>query len=778
MIQLFRVCVFVCCCSMALAGAWSLELDERPPETGDWGYRPETGAEPDTNPPGFSWRPCPGAAAYHLQIAGEETFEDIAYEKSDVLWSAHRPSVTLSPGIYYWRYAALGDEDARTDWSAVRVFTVTPEAVEFPMPSTSELLERMPAEHPRLFFRPEDIPELRELAAGPFAERFEALVNRADRLLEDPPDTAEPPLYPEGTQRLSDEWRAIWWGNRRYTIELTDGAATLAFVYRLTGDEKYGQAARELLLAFAEWDPKGSTNYRYNDEAAMPAMYYPSRTYTWVYPLLSEEDREKIASVMRIRGEDCFNHLRRRPHLWRPYGSHSNRAWHWLGELAIAFHGDFEETAKWLDYAVTILGTAYPVWSDSDGGWHEGLAYWSSYLRRFAYWGDVMHAAFGIDVYRMPFFSNVGDFGLYLMPPGTRHGGFGDQTTTMRSNSIASTMAIFAASTGNPYWQWFADAHDASVGGGYAGFLRNIKATEIESKPPEDLPSSIQFRGVGLAVLNTNLLNGEENVQIHFKSSPEFGRQSHGYNANNAFLLNLHGHPVFLRSGRRDIHGSPHHRNWMWHSQSDNAILVNGESQIKHVRDARGEIVAFHTSRMLDVVSGQAGESYENLDSWKRRIILFKPHKTLTHFLIHDVLEAPEPSSYQWMLHTKGAMDIGDNHVGWEGEPGRVDVDFLYPEGLAITQTDEFDPPPAESRGWDLNEWHLTAEPPEKAAQQEFLTLVTVNGANVRVDTENSSFPREVTLNWPTGTATVQFEDTAFTVTLPGVEPRTFTESR
>jgi hypothetical protein len=32
---------------------------------------------------------------------------------------------------------------------------------------------------------------------------------------------------------------------------------------------------------------------------------------------------------------------------------------------------------------MTIYFTCYPVWNDSDGGWHEGLAYWNSYISRF-----------------------------------------------------------------------------------------------------------------------------------------------------------------------------------------------------------------------------------------------------------------------------------------------------------------------------------------------------------------------------------------------------------
>jgi phage tail protein X len=123
-------------------------------------------------------------------------------------------------------------------------------------------------------------------------------------------------------------------------------------------------------------------------------------------------------------------------------------------------------------------------------------------------------------------------------------------------------------------------------------------------------------------------------------------------------------------------------------------------------------------------------------------------------------------------------MSIEGNRVGWEGEPGRVDVDFAYPDGLVITQTDQYDPPPAEWRNWDLGEWHLSAETPEPASQQEFVTFVAVQGAAAAIDAAHSVLPRNITVTLPDGAATVALEDAAFTVVLPGAEPQTFAESR
>ncbi|GMV93131.1 MAG: heparinase [Candidatus Hydrogenedentota bacterium] len=742
-------------------------LDETPAAPGDWGYRPGNSETTAVNPPAFSWRPTDGIATYTVQIATDEAFENPLREQNGIVWNTWCPDASFPAGSHYWRYRGVTESGEETAWSEVRSFTIPADAPAFPQPTLSELRRRMPKEHPRLFYRPEDIGHLKELAAGPLSERWQALVEHADKLLESPPDTTEPPKYPEGTVRLSEEWKAIWWGNRRRAIAVADSAATLGFVYRISGNEKYAKAARDLLVALTTWDPEGSTQYKYNDEAAMPLLYMTSRAYDWAYPALSEEDRNAVIEMMWIRGEQCFNHLVGRQHLWHPYASHSNRAWHFLGELAIAFHGDFPDADRWLDFAMTVFYTAYPVWSDSDGGWHEGIAYWSSYMSRFMYWAHTVRAAFGIDVFERPFFQRVGDYGMYLLPPGMKTGGFSDQSTGVTSSSIGPLMAVFAAGARNPYWKWYADEVDADIGGGYVGFLAAAHAQNLEAKAPTDRPESTCFYGTGLAALNSNLLDGTANHQIQFKSSP-MGRQSHGYNANNAFLLNLNGERVFLRTGKRDVYGSPHHKDWMWHSRSDNAILVNGAGQVKHSPNATGRITAFATSDTVDVVAGEAGASYENLDRWSRRIVFLKPNL----IVIHDWLEAPEPSTFQWTLHAPGAFELGENTATWSGDPGHVRVRFLEPAGLALSQTDQFDPPPAEWANFKLNEWHLTADCAEKAKTREFVTVIEILDAPEQAPTDVSleqtpDGARVVTVTTGASPTRVLFARDAFEVDAP-----------
>ena len=397
--------------------AKTIELGEAPAQPGEWGYRPSDKSVSNLNPPGFTWRPQRNVASWELQCAKDADFTDLVYSKANIDFNVHCPPKSLQPGEYFWRYRGSNQKREQTNWSQTRRFTISDSAVVMPMPSRKDLLARIPQQHPRLFVRPDDRNHLRELAKGKLKKQYDHLIKQCEKLLKNPPDTAEPPRYPKGTVSHSEAWRVIWWGNRVRVQKALGGSATLAFTYWLSGEEKYGQAARRILMEAAKWDPKGATGYRYNDEAGMPYNYYFARTYTFVHPLLSEEEREKCRAVMKIRGDEMYRHLHPR-HLWRPYASHSNRAWHFLGEVGIAFHDEIPEANQWSWFAMNVFFNCYPVWCDDDGGWHEGLSYWQSYIFRFTWWADVMRSAFKIDAFKKPYFSQVGFYPMYVLPPG------------------------------------------------------------------------------------------------------------------------------------------------------------------------------------------------------------------------------------------------------------------------------------------------------------------------------------------------------------------------
>jgi hypothetical protein len=271
---------------------------------------------------------------------------------------------------------------------------------------------------------------------------------------------------------------------------------------------------------------------------------------------------------------------------------------------------------------------------------------------------------------------------------------------------------------GNPAWQWYVEA----AGGGrpapgYVGFLQGVLPA-VEARAPRDRPSSVLFPGVGVAVLHSDLVERSRDVQVLLKSSP-MGTQSHGYESQNAFLLSVAGDPIFLRSGRRDLYGSPHHRRWMWETRSVNSILVNGRGQEMHSPRRLGEITRFSTSPRFDFVVGEAAAAYGGrLKRFSRAILFLKP----VGIVVFDVLDAEEPSTFQWLLHAPREMKVKERRVVARGKRATATLRFLHPTDLEIKETNRFDPPPQK---WvKLEQWHLTASTREPRTRARFVTVI------------------------------------------------------
>jgi len=736
--------------------AEELVLDETPARGEEWGYRPADGVVSEVNPPSFSWRPQKGLT-WELECARDRSFKDIEYRSENLEFNVYCPPRVFKPGTFVWRYRGKDKNGLYTNWSQIRLFTIVADAVAMPMPSREELLRRIPKTHPRLFVRPENLESLRKLAKGEMKDAYQRLVKDCDKILANPPSTAEPAKYPEDMVQGSEQWRTMWWGNREYTIKALNSAATLAFTRLLGGQEKYGLETKRILLECAKWDPLGSTGYRYNDEAGMPYAYCFSRTYTFVNDILSEEEKKICRDVMKARGDEMYRHLCPR-HLWQPYSSHSNRAWHKLGEVGIAFLGEVEYAEEWVWFATNVFFNVYPVWSDEDGGWHEGSSYWSSYISRFTWWADVMREAMNINAYDKPYFAKVGYYPMYLMPPGKLDGGFGDGAAQRAASANVPLMSELAVQARNGHWQWYVEQMGSpKEEGGYIGFIRGA-LPKVEARPPDELPASRLFRGTGQAYLNTTLKDAGEDVQVIFKSSP-FGTQSHGNEANNSFALWAYGQRLLVRSGHYDLYGSEHHRNWVWSTRSVNNITVNGQGQRKRTAEATGKIIGFKTTPTMDIVVGEAGQAYEDaiLERFTRAIIFVKPELVV----IYDRLEAKEPSTFEYWLHAINRISVEDQHnIRVQNDDVICDIDFFTPSGLTFKQTNEYDPNPRPRI--KLREWHLTATTPEKSKRTEFVTLY-------RPHRTRDTLPKDAILRQIEGgyTLKVKLSDGEFVTILP-----------
>jgi hypothetical protein len=697
-------------------------VSNRQPEPNEVQYFPSEHDICEVNPPGFVWLPDDDAITYILQCSSKDDFSVLEYQAEDITLNVHCPSKLFRPGEWYWRYAFKTESGTQSTWSLVRKFTIPDTAVRFPEPTLTDLINAIPSQHPKLLLRPETTDSKFVYLSFNFETEWTTFISNLEEDLTNPVITEEPPLYPSGSDRKtsSKEDVDMWRANRRIVVPLLERAANYAFAYAIMGEDNYRQKAKAIIMPMMKWDPYGSTGWQMNDEIAMPMLNLVSRVYTWAYSVFTEEERQLIIETMTKRANDAYEHLLRSQHTVKPFGSHNNRAWHFLGEASIAFIDDIPEAKTWLKYSMDVFYTVYPAWNDNDGGWHEGIAYWNSYLSRITWWLDIMESTFGITAYKHPFFQRTGDFAIYVQPPGQEFGGFGDMADTHSWESNQELLRYFAYKTQNPYWQQYSELpsqNETTETINYTTLLRLI-AHKPRAENITEMPPSKIFEGTGIASLHSFLGLNDFDTHFLFKSSP-FGSQSHGFNAQNSFVLWHNGTPVLQWSGHRDWHGSEHHKEWMWETKSDNSFTVNGKGQIKHSPIAKGKIVSQFLNPALDYVAGDATEAYGNLlTKYVRHVIFIKPDMI---FLV-DELEAPEPSTFEMHLHSFGEFKF-DNQFSIRAINGSSGVRCAIsaPKNLIIKNATDISPRPV---NWDREMWHLTAETPEKSKEQTFVSLL------------------------------------------------------
>jgi hypothetical protein len=694
---------------------------DRLPSLDEWGYRPAEGAAVQVNPPSFSWVGEKDAAAYQLQWATRADFSDAATAR-DIPWSVYTHYEPLKAGRYYWRYRITGKNGEVSAWSRKRSFLVPANAAVLPRPTMAQMRRRMGSGHPRLYVSPADLAALREWAKGGGRATYDRLLEQAGLVARRKP-TPEPAH--KGSAR-DPETVKYWRPNRLQAEKASQEAEAVSFVYWLTGDEKYRAAARDRIVQLAGWDPDGATNWKLNDVAAMSVFHGLARGYDWGYGALSEADRVQVRSVMRRRGEDAWKSVQIEQgsgHLDKPFNSHGNRAFHYLGELAISTLDEIPDSEKWLNYAVDKFFAAYPVWSDDDGGWHEGGGYWSSYMSWVLPWMELLPQALGIDGFKKPYFAHACDYLLYTAPPGSPNMGFGDYSFHQPSKELA-VVRDFARAMRNPYWEWWADQwkiapDDPDI---VLAFV-DSRTPRTQPKAPSDLPASKVFRGTGVAILNSDLLSSADNVQIRFKSSP-FGRQSHGHDPHNSFTLNAYGEALLVNNVYEDdLYSGPFHMQWCSSTKAQNALLVNGEGQKARSADPMGRITGSDFQDGLEYVVGDAAAAYEGkLKRFLRHVIFIKPDVVA----IVDEVQAAKPSTFQWMLHGFAPFEIkeGTPQLHLERPNAGVLVDYVSEEPLAFRQWDGYQPPPRPSRQPIRNQWHVEASTKQPAESAFVVTVL------------------------------------------------------
>jgi hypothetical protein len=243
----------------------------------------------------------------------------------------------------------------------------------------------------------------------------------------------------------------------------------------------------------------------------------------------------------------------------------------------------------------------------------------------------------------------------------------------------------------------------------------------LENTPPEQgeaaRPQDRAFRGVGWGALHSDIEHADKDFMVLLRSSP-YGGVSHGHASQNDFAVMKGGRALICAGGLRfPHHGTPFHNEYAQQSMSHNCVLVNGEGAINRDGNRGGEIVGFKTTDAFGYVSGEAENAYGDLlKKYRRHMLMIRP----SVLLLVDELEAPEASTYQWLLHSFGKFEFDTENatVTSRRKGASLNGQLFASSTLSLSQTDEWPVHPIEgypTYDGELPEkrWHFSAETEE-----------------------------------------------------------------
>ena len=692
------------------------------------------------NPPDFRWGHVKGAV-YEVVVATDPELKDIKYQKDGIKNNYYNFNYTFETGIlYYWavRYK-VGSKTS--SWSKVRRFRIDPDAHEFTVMTSEEMLEQIPKTHPRTLILPGTLEEVRSYKDqyAKSKEAYDALVRKCDQYIADGVDdepTMEAAKALDTKQMDSQKLRTL--AARNYTEGME-----AAFLYTISGEEKYASFARDCFMEVASWDINGVTSYASQDQVHREIAYMSAVAYDLLYDYLSESERQTILKCVKERTKVMEYLLDKLDE--SPYDSHGKTAYGFILIIAFATYGDLPESAAWLEKTLTGYTSIQPTWGNEDGGWSQGTSYWQ--------WVNPIYGSTG-----MPGLANVLKIGnkaysknrylyyLYAYNPGS-YGGFGDQSgrKLAENSEVPGIASSDAYSKKNPVIKWLAEQLGSKYQDEISQYLY-ASAESIESTPPYTYQLAHEFPDIGWAIMTDSLIN-KDRIKLMFKSS-QFGSYNHSESDQNAFLIEAFGEPLAVNSGYYDSYHSTHNSGFTRKTHAHNSVTIdNSKGQTDDSFAAKGYLTAFLTQEDFDLAQGDATQAYNGgVSKFVRNVIYIRPDM----FVIVDDLKAKagRESEFEWWLNAREAIKLYNEGNGARLQKGEavLDATVQYPKKVKSFYNNIF-------AGADMREYAPTgtqyASDPvdtrvwfetEKTAQTKMIVTLDVHRDNVEARSVNTEY--------------------------------------
>jgi len=487
---------------------------------------------------------------------------------------------------------------------------------------------------------------------------------------------------------------SLWWEQFIDSMRKSDRPSleSVSFAYTITGDEELGQKAISLLReAIAGYIPLTSHSEYYPelhaDLSTASACKSLAYTYSFLYPILELEDKQKIFSELREHGGGIIYKETLKGAWW---GDSPNSNWcsHLLSGLGLSglvlMEDDVEEAKKWVDTAVGTMSKMLDM-AGEEGAGIEGPGYWGFCYRSVQEMVEAMKNTNRGNLYNHKFWDRCVNFPLYMSRP-DKSGliNFSDTGYSGLGNSYFFYAIANALKHGLA--QWFGDCIFERSSPSIWDLI--YYDPDVVPESSDHLPECRLFKSVHVA----SFRSGWDEDAKFFILKGGSNSWSHTHLDLNSFCIDAYGERLAIDPGpgQYSLHyftSVEPEVSTSWH----NTIVVDGSDQRQPPRyrmsfdleeggDAYCRLSDFVSKDNITMVRGDATTAYgDYLERFFRDVVYLKPDC----FVIYDdirAIEARTQRHFQWLLHSELPMiDNKDGTVEIKGEKGKLIIHPVLP---------------------------------------------------------------------------------------------------
>ncbi|GMV80269.1 MAG: hypothetical protein AMXMBFR7_14530 [Planctomycetota bacterium] len=418
------------------------------------------------------------------------------------------------------------------------------------------------------------------------------------------------------------------------------GMLDAAWAHAVTGEAKYAEFAKRVLLGYAEryrtypyhdnackeGAAAAKTGGHLNEQTLGEASWMATRiapAFDLMHGALSAEERGQIRDGLLLPMLKNIDKHKAGKSNWQ--------TWH---NAAMICGGAAMDDAEWVRKALAQDGQGF-AWQMEHSVTAEGMWYENSWGYHFYTLSALVQIAecarrIGVDVWSHPAFRKMFTLPVrYTMPDGTLPR-FGDDVTTRVDGDERMEAAyhayrdpaILAVLLKEPRW-----------------FSVQLGRDTEQAAERQALESAV-FPGAGHAILRSGELAG-------VMTFGPFGG-FHGHFDKLSFVFFGHGAELGVDPGRAksQAYRLPIHGNWYRATVSHNAVVVDGKSQ----DGAAGDLLGFGSGEGVTVAGARCASAYKGV--MQRRWLAL----TARYLLVFDALDADRERRFDWWFHHRGTQ--------------------------------------------------------------------------------------------------------------------------